>query len=324
MKYPRMTSLFGLLFLPIFSATAGFLTAQSFPKTTNDLSFVARMGMLAEDYAGFERKYDSAGRCISGCSYHTMTIEDAHTAAQRTGVLANLVTPADEIYTPGRPPHSEPVAPTPSSEIDITMAPTVPSATPPTPVLPPSPPTPPVTPPTPPVTPPPAQYACAVHSSIVRPTNKTPSQAPLDINLVITSDFGPRRAPTAGASTIHNALDFSAATGTPVYSPADGTVERYVGGGCGLGLRIRHANGFETMYCHLSQRTVAPGDKVGSGCLIGRVGNTGISTGPHLHYAILLNGEPVDPLYEHNRLGREYRLNNPSSWHTGLTLPGRI
>ena len=114
---------------------------------------------------------------------------------------------------------------------------------------------------------------------------------------VITSHFGYRNAPTAGASSNHPAIDIGAPMGTDVVA-ADGGVVIYVGqnGGYGKSVGIKHDNGMVTYYNHLSSWDVNEGDTVAQGQHIANVGSTGISTGPHLDFKILdADGNPVDP-----------------------------
>lgn len=114
---------------------------------------------------------------------------------------------------------------------------------------------------------------------------------------VITSHFGYRDAPTAGASSNHPAIDIGAASGTDVVA-ADGGTVIYVGynGGYGNSVGIKHDNGMVTYYNHLSSYSVNEGDVVSQGQYIAAVGSTGISTGPHLDFKILdTDGNPVDP-----------------------------
>ena len=114
---------------------------------------------------------------------------------------------------------------------------------------------------------------------------------------VVTSHFGARNAPTAGASSNHPAIDIGASTGTPVVA-ADGGVVIYAGnnGGYGNSVGIKHDNGMVTYYNHLYAWNVKVGDTVGQGQQIAQVGSTGISTGPHLDFKILdKDGKPVDP-----------------------------
>lgn len=113
----------------------------------------------------------------------------------------------------------------------------------------------------------------------------------------ITSHFGYRNSPTAGASSNHPAIDIGAATGTPVVA-ADGGVVITAGnnGGYGNSVGIKHDNGMVTYYNHLYSWNVKVGDTVAQGQQIAQVGSTGISTGPHLDFKIMdTNGKPVDP-----------------------------
>ncbi|GAB4049423.1 M23 family metallopeptidase [Spirosoma litoris] len=121
---------------------------------------------------------------------------------------------------------------------------------------------------------------------------------PLAGTVRITSAFGNRVTPTAGASTDHTGIDLSAPVGTPVKCPADGTVTNvYTTGSGGNQLTIKHDNGLTTGYAHLSRYGVKSGDKVLAGQLIAYTGNTGTTTGPHLHFSVKDNtGQFVDPL----------------------------
>jgi murein DD-endopeptidase MepM/ murein hydrolase activator NlpD len=120
---------------------------------------------------------------------------------------------------------------------------------------------------------------------------------PVDSGLM-RSGYGWRRHPILGYSKMHTGVDWSAPRGTAIYASGNGTIDR-VGweGGYGKYVRIKHAYGYETAYGHMSAfaRNVAPGVKVRQGQVIGYVGSTGLSTGSHLHYEILVNGRFVDP-----------------------------
>jgi murein DD-endopeptidase MepM/ murein hydrolase activator NlpD len=119
----------------------------------------------------------------------------------------------------------------------------------------------------------------------------------LPFNGRITSTFGHRENPFGGASVeTHKGLDIAGPYGSPVKAMAVGTVE-FAGtrGGFGNCIMLKHANGFETLYGHLSQILVRVGQKVNIGQLIGKVGSTGRSTGPHLHYEIHKNGQKINP-----------------------------
>lgn len=113
----------------------------------------------------------------------------------------------------------------------------------------------------------------------------------------LSSRFGRRSAPTKGASTYHKGVDWAVPTGTPVYASCGGTVVKAGwGGGYGYVVYIKHEDGRQTRYAHLSKVLVSVGSKVNQGTRIGLSGNTGISSGPHLHFEMLINGKQVDPL----------------------------
>jgi len=115
----------------------------------------------------------------------------------------------------------------------------------------------------------------------------------------ITSGFGGRNHPLLGYDKMHTGVDWASSTGTPVFAAGTGVIDK-IGweGGYGKYIRIRHANGYETAYGHLSAfaRSMEAGKKVRQGQVIGYVGSTGLSTGAHLHYEILINGRFVDPM----------------------------
>jgi murein DD-endopeptidase MepM/ murein hydrolase activator NlpD len=113
----------------------------------------------------------------------------------------------------------------------------------------------------------------------------------------ITSGFGSRRHPLKGFVQRHPAIDYGAPTGTPVWAVGDGSV-RTAGwlGDCGKAVLLRHRNGLETIYCHLSGIAVNAGAHVSQKQVIGWVGSTGASTGPHLHYGVKRNGGYLNPL----------------------------
>lgn len=113
----------------------------------------------------------------------------------------------------------------------------------------------------------------------------------------ITSGFGQRQAPTAGASTNHAGVDISVPSGTAVYSAAAGTV-KHTGSTAARGnyMIIDHGGGLETIYQHLSGFVAAAGQTVRAGQKIALSGNTGVSTGAHLHFEVRQDGRSVDPL----------------------------
>lgn len=127
-----------------------------------------------------------------------------------------------------------------------------------------------------------------------------PSRLPLRRG--VNSPFGPRLSPWTGEPEFHVGVDLAANLGTPVKATAAGVV-RFTGtsGGYGVSVFLDHGAGVESRYGHLQKIGVTRGQRVERGQLIGLTGNTGRSTGPHLHYEVLVNGRPVDP----RRLARE-------------------
>lgn len=113
----------------------------------------------------------------------------------------------------------------------------------------------------------------------------------------ITDDFGPREAPTAGASTYHRGIDIGAAYGSDIVAAEFGeVVTKGADSIRGLYVVIDHGNGMQTWYLHQSMSFVQEGDLIERGEVIGRVGESGIATGPHLHFEVHIDGEAVDPM----------------------------
>jgi hypothetical protein len=150
-------------------------------------------------------------------------------------------------------------------------------------------------------------------------------------NFKITSGFGPRKAPFKGASTNHNGVDLAVPVNTSVFSPYDGVVERVWGSDKvtgGLQLRIRHDNGYTTGYAHLNSYNVKVGDRITKGQQIALSGNTGPSTGPHLHFVLRdPSGNLLNPVDHFNMRGgnksrdikglSNWDHNNPGNIHMG-------
>lgn len=112
----------------------------------------------------------------------------------------------------------------------------------------------------------------------------------------LTSHFGQRRHPILGYVRMHAGLDFKAGYGTPIVAVTDGRVSGAGRmGGCGSAVRIDHGGALQTRYCHMSQIAARSGQMVRRGQVIGYVGSTGLSTGPHLHYEMYRAGRPVNP-----------------------------
>ena len=122
-----------------------------------------------------------------------------------------------------------------------------------------------------------------------------PSRMPVD-GVRLTSGYGMRNHPILRQRSQHNGVDLAAAHGTPVYATADGLVGKaQYWGSYGNYVQIEHGGELQTRYAHLSSYAVSAGDTVRKGDLIGYIGSTGRSTGPHLHYEVRVDGEPVDP-----------------------------
>ena len=115
----------------------------------------------------------------------------------------------------------------------------------------------------------------------------------------VASGFGYRIDPVYKIPKMHAGLDFTANTGTPIYATADGTVSEsgFNTGGYGNHVVVNHGFGYETLYAHMVRIKARRGQKVKRGEVIGWVGSTGKSTGPHLHYEVHKNGTPLDPVY---------------------------
>ncbi|HEY0156747.1 MAG TPA: peptidoglycan DD-metalloendopeptidase family protein [Thermoanaerobaculia bacterium] len=125
--------------------------------------------------------------------------------------------------------------------------------------------------------------------------SSTPSIAP--VRGILTDGFGGRSDPFTGEAGQHNAIDISSAVGAPIRSPADGIVVKAEwANGYGNVIYISHGYGYSTRYGHLSSFGVRAGQRVKRGDVIGSVGSTGRSTGPHLHYEVRVNNNPVNPL----------------------------
>ena len=113
----------------------------------------------------------------------------------------------------------------------------------------------------------------------------------------LSSSYGMRKHPISGYNKMHKGVDFAAPTGTPIFAAGNGIVE-YVGrnGGYGKYIRIRHDSTYKTAYAHLNgyKKGISSGVRVKQGDVIGHVGSTGKSTGPHLHYEVIENGKRIN------------------------------
>ncbi|NJO54187.1 MAG: M23 family metallopeptidase, partial [Bacteroidales bacterium] len=139
-----------------------------------------------------------------------------------------------------------------------------------------------------------------------------PLGRPIGPEAEVTSGFGVRLDPFLRRPALHGGIDFRAETGTPVQATAPGRVKE-AGWQSGFGnmVEIDHANGLSTVFAHLSAIEVVEGQRVLAGQSVGRVGSTGRSTGPHLHYETRIAGEAVDP-QRFLRAGVRLGLNEPN------------
>ncbi len=123
-----------------------------------------------------------------------------------------------------------------------------------------------------------------------------PSRMPLD-NARLSSDYGMRTHPVLGGLRSHKGVDLSAPTGTPIYATADGYVSKAEWfSSYGKYVSIEHGANLQTRFAHMSRIAVDAGTRVKKGQLIGYVGSTGRSTGPHLHYEVRIDGKAVNPV----------------------------
>lgn len=134
----------------------------------------------------------------------------------------------------------------------------------------------------------------------------------------LTSRFGMRRHPIQGYTRMHRGVDFAASRGTPIYAAGDGVVEKaHYWSSYGNYVRLRHSSEYKTAYAHLRKfaKGVYPGKRVRQGQIIGYVGSTGRSTGPHLHYEVLRNGKQVNPLSVKLPAGEKLRGDELRAFH---------
>lgn len=117
-------------------------------------------------------------------------------------------------------------------------------------------------------------------------------------NPKVVSGFGMRYHPIYKILRRHTGIDLIGRKGTPIYATADGVISgEQSGSGYGISVVINHGSGYQTLYAHLSKKTVRPGQKVKRGEIIGYMGSTGLSVSPHLHYEVIKNGQKVNPIH---------------------------
>ena len=269
----------GIFFLSFFCPMGlccgqSLLSAQKFPVTFNDVPFVKRMEVMAQGYEPWESEFDANGKCIRGCAYAGITLEDELDTMRRKSQQV-----VSELQATGQLPKKIDAATQPVVSQSVTVAPVMISA-------------------------PALQIAQVVSNSsnqVIETNNDEVSGVPLGEPVAgkppITSPFGRRVHPITGNLQNHSGVDFGVVRGTPVVSPGAGTVANvWVDDTCGRGVRVKHGDGYETVYCHLDRAMVDIGDRVSAGHQIAVSGNTGRSTGPDLHYAIKKDGVYIDPV----------------------------
>lgn len=278
----KITALFVLFFVAPAMGES-FLKASDFPKTFEDLSFVARQEFLYDSYAPYEIEYDEDGVCISGCAYSGITIkEDMAAVDEATEEMAKLIQNSSgngsvEFPEPGKPSASSPSKPTspskPNQPTDF-----------------------------------PGQQSGGSTNVIVSQdwcknglSTSLPLRYPVDMTnfkYKISSDFG-FRVSSPNGSKFHPAIDIGTPSGTPVYATADGTVSTVQNqnnnGGAGLFISIKHSNNLITQYLHLSKALVKVGDEVKACQQIALSGNSGKNKSggaydAHLDYRIRFAG----------------------------------
>ncbi len=147
---------------------------------------------------------------------------------------------------------------------------------------------------------------------------RTLMKTPID-GARMSSGFGMRRHPVLGYNKMHKGVDFAASTGTPIYAAGDGVIEKagWVGG-YGKYVKIRHNSKLKTAYAHMSKIKVANGARVKQGDVIGYVGTTGRSTGPHLHYEVHKDGRQVNPRSVDLPTGQELEGTEKKNFQTAM------
>lgn len=146
----------------------------------------------------------------------------------------------------------------------------------------------------------PSPALVAISNAEQRMLEKIPNGCPLSKCRLFTSRFGQRMHPMLGKLRGHEGVDIGVAVGTPVRAPADGVVENVdtqSRGGYGQRIIVRHAFGFSSVYAHLSRISVKPGDELRRGVLLGYSGNSGLSSGPHLHYEVRYHKRALDAVH---------------------------
>lgn len=266
------------------------LTAQTFPKTFNDLSFVDRMNIIAEGYEPYESEYVAGPNgkmiCVKGCAYQGMSIEDhladiKHTTQQAINVAneylaqnGHPVQPNQHTQfifpTQNQPVQNQPSQPNNGSDIVGQINEFLDQNN---------------------------SAQCTKRNPDIPINQEIPYGEPVAGKPRISSPFGERIHPITHTPHVHEGIDYAVPSGTYVYTTANGTVTKvWKDNRCGNGLKIKYIAGISAIYCHLDHALVKEGDYVRAGCAIAISDNSGSSTGAHLHYGMKdANDKPMDP-----------------------------
>jgi len=237
-----------------------FLKATSFPTTFADIPFVKRIAVLKEGFEPYESEYNDKGVCIKNCPYPGLTIKQELEQAEYNTINAwrDAMWYAENIDNKPATPYTD------SSKDTSTL-----------------------------------NYSkCVSRHPYLKQGHTLLNNEPVLNQPAISSPFGERIHPITNKLSVHQGIDYAVPERTIVYVPADGMIVKtwYQDSGCGNGVKIRHRDGMYTKYCHLQEVFVNEGDFVPAGCGFAYSGNTGRSTGPHLHYAVSdKNDKPVNP-----------------------------
>jgi murein DD-endopeptidase MepM/ murein hydrolase activator NlpD len=259
------------------------LKAASFPETFEDVSFTERMQFKADDYELYQPEYDDDGFCVKNCAYPGLNIKYEVEKSEIDTQNAIIQSAQYEQNQQGTVTqntlvgHVQPIASLPANTQTIVSVVENASSN------------------------GSNQNVCLQRNSQIPSGQSVPWGEPLVSYSRISSPYGPRVL--QGKKSFHDGIDFATPVGTPVYATADGTVTRIINDDrCGRGIRIKHGDGTNTIFCHLNRQMVSSGENVHAGCKIAESGNTGHSTGPHLHYGMRdASGNKIDPTPYINR-----------------------
>ena len=224
-----------------------FLKPVTFPTTFEELSFTEQMDVIKQGYEPYESEYDNDGRCVKNCAYVGITLKQA--LEKQEVDTQNALTESLK-YEQNQQQTQQDLP------VDVKNILSVAN--------------------------------CENRNYDIKVGQAVPWSEPVKGKPVISSPYGERIHPITGKKTLHEGIDYAVPVGTSVYTPADGRVVRLWmdTDGCGYGIKIKHGDGNSSVYCHLSKILVKEDENISAGCEIGLSGNSGRSTGPHLHYGL--------------------------------------